>query len=82
MQLNVLTLPGDGIAAQNKANPLGAIDSVAAMLEYPYGLKKEAAAVNAAIEAALDPGRVTADFNPSRRPATTSEVGDGILGLI
>ena len=35
------------IAGQNKANPLGAIGSVAAMLEYSFGLKEEAAAVNA-----------------------------------
>ena len=38
------------IAGQNKANPLGAIGSVAAMLEYSFGLKEEAAAVNAAME--------------------------------
>ena len=42
------------IAGQNKANPLGAIGSVAAMLEYSFGLKEEAAAVNAAIEAVLE----------------------------
>ena len=34
------------IAGQNKANPLGAIGSVAAMLEYTFGLMKEAEAVN------------------------------------
>ena len=56
------------IAGQNKANPLGAIGSVAAMLEYSFGLKEEAAAVNAAIEAVLNSGRVTADLQP-RRPA-------------
>ena len=38
------------IAGQNKANPLGAIGSVAAMLEYSFGLKEEAAAVNHAVE--------------------------------
>ena len=41
------------IAGQNKANPLGAIGSVAALLEYSFGLKEEAAAVNAAVEAVL-----------------------------
>ena len=30
------------IAGQNKANPLGAIGSVAAMLEYSFGLMEEA----------------------------------------
>jgi 3-isopropylmalate dehydrogenase len=38
------------IAGQNKANPLGAIGSVAAMLEYSFGLLEEAAAVEPAIE--------------------------------
>ena len=42
------------IAGQNKANPFGAIGSVAAMLEYSFGLKEEAAAVNRAIEAVLE----------------------------
>src|ERR1044072_3696803 len=53
-----------GIAGQNKANPLGAIGSVAAMLEYSFGLKNEAAAVNNAIEIVLGSGRVTADLRP------------------
>ena len=66
------------IAGQNKANPFGAIGSVAAMLEYSFGLKEEAAAVNDAIEAVLDSGRVTADLKPSGKPATTSEVGDAV----
>src|SRR5881275_3307267 len=47
------------IAGQNKANPLGAIGSVAAMLEYSFGLVDEAAAVNRAIEEVLEGGRVT-----------------------
>jgi 3-isopropylmalate dehydrogenase len=67
------------IAGQNKANPLGAIGSVAAMLEYSFGLKKEAAALNAAIEAVLDSGHVTADLRPAGIPATTEEVGDAII---
>ncbi len=40
------------IAGQNKANPLGAIGSVAALLEYSFGLTEEAAAVNRAMEGA------------------------------
>ena len=67
------------IAGQNKANPLGAIGSVAAMLEYSFGLKQEAAAVNAAIEAVLESGRVTADLRPAGPPATTSEVGSAVI---
>jgi 3-isopropylmalate dehydrogenase len=70
------------IAGQNKANPLGAIGSVSAMLEYSFGLKEEAAAVNAAMEAVLNSGRVTADLKPKGTPATTSEVGDAVANAI
>ncbi|MFN0106978.1 MAG: 3-isopropylmalate dehydrogenase [Bryobacteraceae bacterium] len=70
------------IAGQNKANPLGAIGSVSAMLEYSFGLKDEAAAVNAAMEYVLNSGRVTADLKPKGTPATTSEVGDAVANAI
>lgn len=70
------------IAGQNKANPLGAIGSVAAMLEYSFGLKQEAEAVNRAIEAVLGQGRVTADLKPAGAPATTSEVGEAVCSAI
>jgi 3-isopropylmalate dehydrogenase len=66
------------IAGQNKANPLGAIGSVAAMLEYSFGLTKEAAAVNVAMEAVLNSGRVTADLHPAGPPATTEQVGAAV----
>jgi 3-isopropylmalate dehydrogenase len=70
------------IAGKNIANPLGAIGSVAAMLEYSFGLKTEAAALNAAMEAVLNSGRVTADLKPAGKPATTSEVGDAIMEFL
>ncbi|MBV8071441.1 MAG: 3-isopropylmalate dehydrogenase [Acidobacteriaceae bacterium] len=66
------------IAGQNKANPLGAIGSVAAMLEYSFGLTQEAQTVYGAIEAVLNSGRVTGDLKPFGPPATTSEVGDAV----
>jgi 3-isopropylmalate dehydrogenase len=66
------------IAGQNKANPLGAIGSVAAMLEYTFGLVKEAAAVNSAIGKVLESGHVTADLRPKGKPATTTEVGKAV----
>ena len=66
------------IAGQNKANPLGAIGSVAAMHEYSFGLTKEAAAVNAAMEAVLNSGKVTADLRPQGPPATTEQVGAAV----
>jgi 3-isopropylmalate dehydrogenase len=70
------------IAGQNKANPLGAIGSVAAMLEYSFGLTKEAAAVNAAIEKVLNSGKVTADLHPAGKPATTEDVGKAVCELL
>ena len=70
------------IAGQNKANPFGAIGSVAAMLEYSFGLKEEAAVVNRAVETVLNSGKVTADLKPAGKPATTSEVGDAVTQAI
>jgi len=70
------------IAGQNKANPLGAIGSVGAMLEYSFGLKAEARAVDAAIEAVLESGKVTADLRPAGQPATTEEVGAAVCAAI
>ncbi|MGC2661507.1 MAG: 3-isopropylmalate dehydrogenase [Bryobacteraceae bacterium] len=66
------------IAGQNKANPFGAIGSVAALLEYSFGLTEEAQAVTRAMEEVLNSGRVTADLKPAGAAATTSEVGDAV----
>jgi 3-isopropylmalate dehydrogenase len=70
------------IAGQNKANPLGAIGSVAAMLEYSFGLKEEASAVEAAIAAVLQSGKVTADLRPPGAPSTTEQVGEAVCAAI
>ena len=70
------------IAGQNRASPLGAIGSVAAMLEYSFGLVDEANAVNTAINAVLDSGQVTADLKPAGEPATTSQVGDAVCAAL
>jgi 3-isopropylmalate dehydrogenase len=70
------------IAGQDKANPLGAIGSVGAMLEYSFGLTHEAQAVYSAIEEVLNSGQVTADLRPSGKPATTTQVGDAICQAI
>src|SRR5579862_5185420 len=70
------------IAGQNKANPLGAIGSVAAMLEYSFGLIEESKAVNRAIEAVLESGHVTADLRPAAPPATTAQVGQAVCAAI
>jgi 3-isopropylmalate dehydrogenase len=55
---------------------------VAAMLEYTFGLMKEAAAVNNAIGKVLESGRVTADLRPKGKPATTTEVGQAVSEAI
>jgi 3-isopropylmalate dehydrogenase len=70
------------IAGQNKANPLGAIGSVGAMLEYTFGLVKEAEAVNSAIGKVLASGRVTADLRPRGTPASTVEVGRAVAEAV
>ncbi len=70
------------IAGQNKANPLGAIGSVAAMLEYSFQLLDEAAAVNRAIDAVLESGNVTADLRPKGTPAGTDQVGKAVCDAI
>ncbi len=66
------------IAGQNKANPMGAIGSAAAMLDYTFGLAKEARAVESAIGKVLESGHVTADLRPKGTPATTTEVAKAV----
>jgi len=70
------------IAGKNKANPFGAIGSVAGLLEYSFGLVEEAAAVNRAMEQVLGSGRVTADLHPAGTPATTEQVGEAVCQAI
>jgi 3-isopropylmalate dehydrogenase len=70
------------IAGQNKANPLGAIGSVSAMLAYSFGLQQEATAVDEAVEAVMRSGKVTADLRPPGAPATTEQVGEAICAAI
>jgi 3-isopropylmalate dehydrogenase len=52
------------------------------MLEYSFGLKEEAAAVNAAMEKVLNSGRVTSDLRPAGKPATTTQVGEAVVAAI
>jgi len=70
------------IAGQNKANPLAAIGSAAAMLNYSFGLKEEAAAIESAMQAVLASGNVTADLKPKGAPATTEQVGRAVCDAI
>ena len=70
------------IAGQNKPNPLAAIGSAAAMLNYSFSLKEEAAAIEAAIQTVLQDGPVTADLKPAGSPGTTEDVGNAVRAAI
>jgi 3-isopropylmalate dehydrogenase len=70
------------IAGQGKANPLAAIGSAAAMLNYSFGLTEEANAIESAISQVLESGRVTADLKRSGAPASTEEVGSAVCEAI
>ena len=71
------------IAGQNKANPIGTILSAAMMLKYSFGMDAEAAAVEAAVEHALNDGLRTADVMAEGcTPATCSEMGDAIAARL
>lgn len=63
------------IAGQGKANPLAMILSAAWMLRLSFGLEVEAAAIERAVDAALEGGHTTGDLGGS---LSTSEVGDWI----
>jgi 3-isopropylmalate dehydrogenase len=66
------------IAGRGIANPMGTIASAAAMLDYSFGLAREAAAISAAIDEVVASGRVTADLQPRGPAATTEEVGRAV----
>ncbi|CAM3705677.1 3-isopropylmalate dehydrogenase [Litorimonas haliclonae] len=63
------------IAGQGKANPLAMILSAAWMLRLSFGLDKEAAAIECAVEAALEARQTTGDLGGK---LNTSDVGDWI----
>jgi 3-isopropylmalate dehydrogenase len=67
------------IAGKDRANPLGAIASVAMLLRYSADLPLEAALVDQAIRHVLEIGYRPADLAPAgTRPATTSEIGEAV----
>ncbi len=67
------------IAGKDRANPLGAIGSAAMMLRHSFGLEREAAAVEAAMERALASGLRTADL---RGQAGTRQMGEAVCAAI
>jgi len=50
------------IAGQDKANPIGTVLAAAMMLKYSFGMEKECAAIEAAVNAVLDAGYRTGDM--------------------
>ena len=71
------------IANQGKANPAAQILSAAMMLRYSMKHHEAAAAVEAAVDAALESGVVTGDVaKPGQKVATTSEFGDAVVAAM
>ncbi len=64
------------IAGRNRANPVGAIASVAMMLRYSFRMEAVAEAVETAIERILKRGVRTPELPGRKRPVTTSRMGD------
>ena len=64
------------IAGRNRANPIGAIASVAMMLRYSFRMEAIAEAVETAIEKILKRGVRTPELPGRKRPVTTSRMGD------
>ncbi len=72
------------IAGRGVANPIGAILSVAMMLELAFALPEEADAVRAAVNRVLDDGYGTADLHADgdRPPVSTARMGELIVGAL
>jgi 3-isopropylmalate dehydrogenase len=71
------------IAGRGIANPIAAIQSLALLLRYSLRLEREAAAVERAVEDAIELGLRTPDIARSgEKTATTSEVGDAIVAAL
>ena len=65
------------IAGKSIANPIGIILSAALMLEYSFGLFKEAEAINQAVNTVLENGYRSADITSEKgKFISTSEMGD------
>lgn len=69
-----------GLTGQNTANPMATILSVAMMLRYSFGLEREAAAVETAVETALNRGYRTFDImSDGKIKVGTREMGDIVM---
>ncbi|HEY1662959.1 MAG TPA: 3-isopropylmalate dehydrogenase [Verrucomicrobiae bacterium] len=74
------------IAGKNLANPIAQILSSALMLRHSFGLNDAAAAVESAVQRAIESGHRTGDiFNPAEtgsRKIGTREMGDAIAAAV
>ncbi len=70
------------IAGKGIANPIGAIGSMAMMLRYSFDLTEEAAAIDGAIEVAMEKGFLTADLVGADAAKSTKEVGGFIADAV
>jgi len=70
------------IVGTGKANPIGAINSMAMMLRYSFGLETEAASVETAIRQCISAGARTADLAAGGEWISTSEFGDAVCKAI
>lgn len=64
------------IAGTNRANPIGAILSMAMLLRHSLGLTREAAELETAVEAVLNAGYLSADLSPTANHVGTAEMGE------
>jgi len=71
------------IAGQSKANPIAAIQSLALLVRYSLKLEREARAIEAAVDDAIELGLRTPDIaRRGEKTVTTSEVGDAIASAV
>jgi 3-isopropylmalate dehydrogenase len=71
------------IAGQGKANPIAAIQSLALLLRYSLKLEREARAVEAAVDDAIELGLRTPDIaRPGEETVSTTVLGDAIVAAV
>jgi 3-isopropylmalate dehydrogenase len=70
------------IARTNRANPFGAIASVAMLLRQSAHLPREADLVEMAVRGVLDMGLRPADLAAGGRSSTTTEIGDAVVASL
>ncbi len=70
------------IAGRGIANPYGTILSAAMLLRHSLKLETEAAAIESAVNSALNAGVRTADLKPRGTPATSAEAGKAVLNAL